>query len=206
MQHVGFTASAATAASTWKELIDHFEASRELYASGGADARDIEWTIQNARVAMQSMQMQANQVSRDTSMALNADWILKQSPDAKMVLWAHNEHVNRRGGAMGSLLATWYGKEYLPMEFAFHEGRYNAISNAGLGANDASPSFPGSADTSCTRQESLIDPRCAQDFAALGKNPMCGGTAFQVDKRTLPGGRCLLPSYRRMLKKGSGSA
>ena len=146
MQHVGFTASAATAAAAWKELIDHFEASRKLYESGGADERDIEWTIQNARVAMQSMQMGANQVSRDTSMALNVDWILKQSPQAKIVSWAHNEHVNRRGGAMGSLLARWYGKDYLPMEFAFHEGRYNAISDAGLGANDASPSFPGSAE------------------------------------------------------------
>jgi erythromycin esterase-like protein len=146
MQFVGFTASAAIAADAWKELIDRFEASRELYASGGASARDIEWAIQNARVAMQSMQMQANQVSRDTSMALNADWILKQSPEAKIVLWAHNEHINRRGGAMGSLLASWYGKDYLPMEFAFHEGRYNAISDGRLGANDASLSFPGSAE------------------------------------------------------------
>ena len=32
------------------------------------------------------------------------------------------------------------------MEFAFHAGRYNAISDAGLGANDASASFPGSAE------------------------------------------------------------
>jgi erythromycin esterase-like protein len=147
MQFVGYSeTAAATAASAWKELIDHFEASREMYASGGASPRDIEWAIQNARVAMQSMQMRANQVSRDTSMALNVDWILKQSPKAKVVLWAHNEHVNRRGGAMGSLLANWYGKDYLPMEFAFHEGRYNAVSGGRLGAHDASPSFPGSAE------------------------------------------------------------
>ena len=180
IQHVGFTASAATAAAAWKELLDHFEASRELYASGGADARDIEWTIQNARVAMQSMQMQANQVSRDTSMALNADWILKQSPEAKMVLWAHNEHVNRRGGAMGSLLAKWYGKDYLPMEFAFHAGRYNAISDAGLGANDASASFPGSAEYILHRTgipQLILDVRKASQH--LGKILCVGAPPFR---------------------------
>src|SRR5207253_1916561 len=72
---------------------------------------------------------------------------LQQSPNAKVVLWAHNRHVNRQAGAMGSYLAGWYGKDYLPIEFAFHEGRYNAINSAGrLVANDAAPSFPGSAE------------------------------------------------------------
>jgi erythromycin esterase len=180
MQNVGLPAIAATAASAWKELVDRFEASRELYAAGGANARDIEWAIQNARVAMQSMQRQANQVSRDTSMALNVDWILKQSPEAKIVLWAHNEHINRRGGAMGSLLANWYGKDYLPMEFAFHEGRYNAISDGGLGANDASPSFPGSAEYILHRTgipQFILDVRKASQH--LGKTLCVGAPPFR---------------------------
>jgi erythromycin esterase len=92
------------------------------------------------------MQMQANQVSRDASMAANVAWILQQSPDAKVVLWAHNGHINRQPGTMGSFLAGWYGKDYLPIEFAFHEGRYNAINSGALTANDAAISFPGSAE------------------------------------------------------------
>jgi erythromycin esterase-like protein len=180
MRNVGVPAIAAAAASAWKELVGRLEASRELYAAGGANARDIEWAIQNARVAMQSMQMRANQVSRDTSMALNADWILKQSPEARIVLWAHNEHVNRRGGSMGSLLANWYGKDYLPIEFAFHEGRYNAISNGRLGANDASPSFPGSVEYILHRTgipRFILDVRKAAQH--LGKTLCVGAPPFR---------------------------
>src|SRR5262249_53072164 len=141
------TTAAAAAASAWKEVIDHFESSRTQYVERGVSATEIEWVIQNARIARQSAQMQANQVSRDTSMAANVAWILEQFPNAKVVLWAHNGHINRQPGTMGSLLADWYGKDYLPIEFAFHEGNYNAIRpNGSLGENEASTSFPGSAE------------------------------------------------------------
>ncbi len=148
MQFLGTvnTTTAASAASAWKDVIDRFESSRTQYLEKGLSTRDIDWAIQNARIARQAMQLQANQIPRDASMAANVDWILQQSPEAKVVLWAHNGHVNRQPGAMGSFLAGRYGKDYLPIEFAFHEGRYNAINAAGLGANDASPSFPGSAE------------------------------------------------------------
>ena len=161
------------------------------------NARDIERTIQNARVAMQSMQMQANQVSRDTSMALNADRILKQSPEAKMVLWAYNEHVNCRGGAMGSLLAS--GTKRITYRWNPRSMRAGITRSPTLGWAPTMHRHPFRAAPKhlAPHRNPSIDPRCAQGFAALGKNPLCGGTAFQVDKRTLPGGRCLLPSDRQ---------
>jgi erythromycin esterase-like protein len=141
------TTTAASAATAWKDVIDHFESSRAQYVGKGVSETEIEWVIQNARIAQQAAQMQANQVSRDTSMATNVAWILRQSPKAKVVLWAHNGHVDRQPGAMGSLLAESYGKDYVPIEFAFHEGKYNAIRpNGSLGSNDAASSFPGSAE------------------------------------------------------------
>jgi erythromycin esterase-like protein len=148
MQYTGAlnVGNAVSAAAAWKTVIDRFESSRSQYAGKGISGHDIEWAIQNARVARQAMQMQANQVSRDASMAANVAWILQQSPDAKVVLWAHNGHINRQPGTMGSFLAGWYGKDYLPIEFAFHEGRYNAVNSGALRANDAAVSFPGSAE------------------------------------------------------------
>jgi erythromycin esterase len=148
MQYTAPSTIEASAAATaaWKTVIDEMNAARDSYAARGVASQDVEWAIQNARVAMQSMQMQANQVSRDFSMAQNVDWILKLSPDAKVVLWAHNGHVERQPGSMGSFLDKWYGQNYLPIDFAFHEGRYNAVGSSGLNAYDASASFPGSAE------------------------------------------------------------
>ena len=42
---------------------------------------------------------------RDECMAANVGWILDQAPKgSKVVLWAHNGHVARPAGAMGSFL------------------------------------------------------------------------------------------------------
>ena len=156
----------------WKEVIEDLESSRGLYLSNGVEAHEIDWVIQNAQVARESMQMQSSQVTRDNSMARNLEWIANQSPDAKIVIWAHNGHVARQPGAMGSFLAERYGKSYLPIEFAFHVGSYNAVGPRGLRAYDASPSFPGSAEyifheTGMARfildlrKASLVDPASA---------------------------------------------
>ncbi len=34
----------------------------------------------------------------DASMTANVKWILDRSPDAKIILWAHNGHVTTAGG------------------------------------------------------------------------------------------------------------
>jgi hypothetical protein len=93
MKRTGPGSSAAAASATWKNMVAHLEASREAYRNRGLVPRDIAWAIQNARVVLQCMEMRANQVSRDRSMADNVQWILNQSPKAKVVLWAHNGHV-----------------------------------------------------------------------------------------------------------------
>ncbi len=94
---------AAAAASTWKEVVRHFETSREAYRKKDLTAQEIEWAIQNARVVLQCLQMKANEVSRDRSMADNVKWILDRSPDAKIVLWAHNGHVSTAGYPHGRI-------------------------------------------------------------------------------------------------------
>lgn len=121
---------AKVAAATWKQVIEHMESSRAAYAKKEAPARDIEWAIQNARVVLQCMQMRANEVSRDASMAANVKWILDQNPKAKIVLWAHNGHVTRRGSyaSMGAALAKTYGPQMVVFGFAFHQGSFQAIS------------------------------------------------------------------------------
>jgi erythromycin esterase len=162
----------SAAALAWKEVIEDLETSCDMYLSNGVEQHEIDWVIQNAQVAREAMQMQSSQVSRDNSMARNLEWIANQSAAAKIVVWAHNGHVARQPGAMGFFLAERYGKNYLPIEFAFHDGRYNAVGPKGLRAYDASPSFPGSAEYIFhesgmsqfildLRKASLVDPASA---------------------------------------------
>src|SRR5262245_84693 len=68
----------------WKEVIEDLEAPREMYLSNGVEPDEIDWGIQNAQVARESMQMQTSQVTRDNSMAKNLEWIANQSPAAKI--------------------------------------------------------------------------------------------------------------------------
>jgi erythromycin esterase len=62
-------------------------------------------------------------------MADNVEWILQQNPNAKIVLWAHNGHVNKRPFAMGQYLDQKFDKEHLAIGFATSKGEYQAIGN-----------------------------------------------------------------------------
>src|SRR5262249_32323526 len=54
---------------------------------------------------------------RVQSMAANMDWILRHNPGSKAVIWAHDYHVSRTAGAMGSYLAKNH-EEGLPCDRA----------------------------------------------------------------------------------------
>ncbi len=120
------------ASAEWAKVLEHLEASREQYGERQAATHDIEWAIQNARVVLQCMQLRANQVARDASMAANVKWILDHSPGAKIVLWAHNGHVmTAGGGSMGSALRKMYGDQMVVFGFSFDQGSFQARSQGG---------------------------------------------------------------------------
>jgi len=124
-----------TAVTNWTNVVKHLENGRATYREAGAVAPDIEWAIQNARVMLQCLQMRAGAVSRDESMARNVEWILSQSPQAKIVLWAHNRHVasgNFHGfTTMGGTLRNTYGERMVVFGFGFHQGSFQAIKPGG---------------------------------------------------------------------------
>ena len=129
------SAPPATAVVTsWTDVVSRLEAGQSKYRASGAANTQIAWAIQNARVALQCAQMRAGQVSRDHSMAVNVKWILDQDPKAKIVLWAHNGHVASSGFAyetMGAVLRKMYGEQMVIFGFAFSEGSFQAIPQAG---------------------------------------------------------------------------
>lgn len=76
---------------------------------------------------------QGGGVARDLGMAENVRWILDQEgPQGKIVLWAHNAHVqagNDMGAHawMGGHLRKALGKDMVVLGFAFREGSFQAI-------------------------------------------------------------------------------
>jgi erythromycin esterase len=128
--------------AVWRYLSDH----RGAYLANNAPAA-VDWAIQNARIMEQATYIAiGGSTYRDQSMASNIDWILQQNPGARIVLWAHDYHVSRTSGAMGSYLAANHGADYVVFGQIFHAGNYNAVNNGRLGPNGAVPSFPGTVE------------------------------------------------------------
>lgn len=131
------------------DVVAHMEGARGEYLKGAGE-QEVDWAIQNARVVHQALQMMSGQVPRDESMARNVKWILDGAPKGtRIVLWAHNGHVNRQRAApyraMGSYLDEWYGKDYIPVGFATNRGEYTAVTRgAGLGRHPLKNAEQGS--------------------------------------------------------------
>ncbi len=140
-------ATAADAAAA-RSIYEHLSAQRDVYLQTIA-REQVDWAIQNARLVVQRAESLAGITSRDRSMATNVEWILDQAPaGSKIVLWAHNGHVNRNPGWMGDFLDQRYGDEMYVLGFAFGEGRYSAIGRGFLpGIHEALPPVPGSLET-----------------------------------------------------------
>ena len=137
----------AAGKAQWREILGHFKSSKPAYLARGASLKDVDWAIQNARVVLQCLQMKSGEITRDHAMAENVKWILDQSPEAKMVLWAHNGHVATGFNMMGSELRHLYGDEMVVFGFAFDQGSFQAIEEgSGLRNFTVTPAPAGSFD------------------------------------------------------------
>ncbi|MBI4787150.1 MAG: erythromycin esterase family protein [Chloroflexi bacterium] len=90
--------------------------------------------LRAARLTLQAEERyrtMANRDLRDAFMAENLTWILDNGgPQAKVILWAHNTHVDAAlpmTKSMGTYLRERFGREYLSMGFAFYRGSFNAM-------------------------------------------------------------------------------
>jgi len=79
-------------------------------------------------------------------MAANLEWIADEArKGSKVVIWAHNGHVQKREGGMGGWLAKHYGRDLVVFGFAANEGAYTAVSQSNIlsSENRLEPSSPG---------------------------------------------------------------
>ena len=103
-----------------KEVNQKLAYLRASVTSSKKPADERIWLLQNIRIIEQSLDVS----SRDKFMAENLMWIRKQNPESKIVVWAHNGHIQKTGTAMGKYLADSLKNDYLNIGFTFNKGRY----------------------------------------------------------------------------------
>jgi erythromycin esterase-like protein len=126
-------------------ILAEMEASRDEWLAR-RPTEEIERALLNARIVVQYLRMKAGSVSdsRDAAMAENVAWLAEQYPEERLILWAHNYHVSRAGGAMGAHLADRYGDDYVPVGFATAYGEYYAVGMDGRPVHDLQAPTPES--------------------------------------------------------------
>lgn len=123
------------ASAKWKEIAEYMDVHQASFVAKGSSEREAAWAAQNARVVFQCMRMRANQVPRDISMAENIKWIADHSPDAKIVVWAHNAHVVAGGSqyeTMGMEMWRTFGAQLVTFGLTFNQGSFQAMNRGEL--------------------------------------------------------------------------
>ncbi|HEX8272887.1 MAG TPA: erythromycin esterase family protein [Longimicrobiaceae bacterium] len=150
------------------------EARRERYVRASS-AKDYERALRAARIVVQNEDEQVNGAPvRDGYMAENAAWLLEQAgPGAKMVVWAHNGHVNDVDVLMGAHLRRRFGADFVAVAFSFDRGSFNAYVNAPSSALAVRPSTVGDAPAGTYEHEfrRLGHPRFFVDLRPLRGSP-----------------------------------
>lgn len=82
---------------------------------------------------------------RDKCMAENIAWIHDSYiPNSKIIIWAHNGHVNKKSNTLGGILSVTMGKSYKAIGFTTEQGTYTAYGYKGISNYPLSPSETGS--------------------------------------------------------------
>jgi erythromycin esterase len=91
-------------------------------AENAAVSAQEDWEVYSPR-----LRSDAGNNRRDQLMAANVLRYRRQHPASRIFLWAHNEHITRAPGAMGSFIAAALHNDYVPIGFAFGSGEFKAV-------------------------------------------------------------------------------
>ncbi len=158
----------AAAQAVWQRLSDN----RAAYVQT-QPASAVDFAVENASIVVQALtyRQSLSGAYRDAQMAANIQWIASQHPNERIVLWAHDQHINKVPGLMGGYLGQTFGADYVALGALFYGGSFNALNSSGeLAPNVAQDSIPGCVEyffhqTGVPRQ--ILDTRLANVNADL---------------------------------------
>jgi erythromycin esterase len=162
---------AAAAART----VTHLVLERDRFADATSDSEYV-WTLENARIVEQATlvwaakHLAAASFVRDSCMAVNVESILRHDPERKLVLWAHNSHVSRRPGYMGTYLQRSH-PDYVVIGSTTARGTYRALDGRSVREGNALTPPPATSVENALartgRPRFLLDLRRAQTTKAV---------------------------------------
>ncbi len=116
---------------------------------------------------------------RDRCMAENCEWIYNYTGHKKMMIWAHNGHINKSSGnhrlnRMGMYLAKTFPNTYYAMGFDFYQGsvRYydrDLRKSTGADLPPIKPDATGALFAQCSTPNFIIDIKSASANPLLKK-------------------------------------
>ncbi len=125
---------------------DLFDKIEKFAATDITENREREWLTQMAKLLYQRTHKIGAKL-RDGFMADNLLWIRKQHPGAKVIVWAHNEHIGiSEADRKGDFLKDSLKGDYFTLGFTFHKGIYRAAGKTGADTFVAQTSYPGTAE------------------------------------------------------------
>jgi erythromycin esterase len=150
-QNKSFYESVSKINKASKEIVNYFEKNKWSITNSIKES-EYNWLKQNATIMVQCL----IQNRRDSCLAENVAWLLDSRPDAKIILWAHNRHINRDPRLLGGFLSKKYGIDY-----------FNASTPEGIKSNVMEESKPGSIEYSFHKTKI---PMFLFDFSQANKN------------------------------------
>ncbi len=140
--NTGLTAEDATQYAAVEELLDAIESVLEEHAPDDEKERRLlrrhYWSLEQAVEYYRDRQAEDPEAAidrRDRAMAATVTWLLDHESRDRIVVWAHDGHVqrsvrDRRWGtapSMGTRLAERFGNEYYALGFDFATGTFRAV-------------------------------------------------------------------------------
>lgn len=92
------------------------------------DIRLIEQCLEEGEGVGAKFAKMRGSFTRDRCMAENVEWVLRHTgPNSKMMIWAHNGHINKTTKWMGGYLKDSLKDEYYSIGFDFNKGGFRSM-------------------------------------------------------------------------------
>ena len=192
--HARHTAETRVISAAVRIIRTRFDTERERYVAASS-AEELDLARQHSTILVQQADIceASDPADRDRYMADNLDWYMARRPGTKVMIWAHNGHVETRPerGALGRHLRNRHGQDYLSVGFVLGSGAYRALDGRNI-STGRTPKF----------ETFAFGPPPAGTIDALLART--GYTIFAVDLRSPRGAVRQILERPFRIRKGAG--